>query len=49
MEQQGNRSPSITDSTTKDLNNSEDEDMSNIDFQNIIVKMVNELKKRHKC
>jgi hypothetical protein len=44
MKQQGNSSPSKANSTTKDRNNNEEEEISNIDFQNIIVKMINELK-----
>jgi hypothetical protein len=44
MKQQGNISPSKANSTTKDLNNSEEEEISNTEFQKIIAKMINELK-----
>jgi hypothetical protein len=44
MNQQGNSSPSKANSTTKVLNNSKEEDISNIEFQKIIVRMIRKLK-----
>jgi hypothetical protein len=44
MKQQGNSSPTKTTSTTKELNNSEGEDISNIELQRIIIRMINNLK-----
>jgi hypothetical protein len=44
MKQQSNSSPSKVNSTTKDLNNREEEKISNIQFQKLIVRMINELK-----
>jgi hypothetical protein len=41
MKQQGNSFPSKANSTTKDLNNNEEEKISNIKFQKIIVRMIN--------
>jgi hypothetical protein len=37
-------SPSKANSITKDLNNSEKEEISNIEFQKIVVRVVNDLK-----
>jgi hypothetical protein len=42
--QQDNSSPLKSKSTTKDLNNNEEEKISNIEFQKIIVRMIDELK-----
>jgi hypothetical protein len=44
MKQQGNNSPLKSNSTTKDINNSENEEISNIEFQKIIVRMIIEPK-----
>jgi hypothetical protein len=44
MKQQGNKSPSKAKSTTKDLNNNEDKEISNTRFQKIIVRMINAFK-----
>jgi predicted transcriptional regulator len=44
LKQQGNGSPSKANSTTKDLNNREVEEMSNIESQKIIVRMISRLK-----
>jgi hypothetical protein len=44
MKQQDNSSPSKANSITKDLNNCEEEEISNIEFQKITVRMINELK-----
>jgi hypothetical protein len=44
VKQHGNISPLKTNSTTKDLNNNEEEEIANIEFQKPIVKMINELK-----
>jgi hypothetical protein len=44
MKQQGSSSPLKVNSTTKDLNNSNEEETPNTEFQKIIVRMVNELK-----
>jgi hypothetical protein len=38
MKQQGNRSPSKATSTSKDLHNNKEEEISNIKFQKIVVK-----------
>jgi hypothetical protein len=43
MKQSDNSSPSNVNPTTKDLNNCEEE-ISNIEFQKIIVRMINKLK-----
>jgi hypothetical protein len=42
--QQDNCFPSKANSTTKDLNNCIEEELSNTEFQKIIVRMINELK-----
>jgi predicted transcriptional regulator len=47
MKQQGNCSPSKINSTTKNLNNSNEEETSNIEFQKIMVRMTNELKEEN--
>jgi ABC-type Fe3+-citrate transport system substrate-binding protein len=44
MKQQGNSSPLKANFTTKDLNNSEEEEIANIKSPKIIVRMINELK-----
>jgi hypothetical protein len=44
MNQQGNSSPSKTNFNTKDPNSSKGEEISNIEFQKIIVGVINELK-----
>jgi DNA anti-recombination protein RmuC len=44
MMQQGNSSPSKSNSTTKNLDNSEEEDIPNIEFQKLTVRMINEVK-----
>jgi hypothetical protein len=44
IKQQGNRFLSKANSITKDLNNSEDKEISKIEFKKIIVSMINELK-----
>jgi uncharacterized protein (UPF0305 family) len=44
MKQQGNSSHSKATSTAKYLNNSEKEEISNIDLQKIIVRKINDLK-----
>jgi hypothetical protein len=44
MKQQGNSNPSKANSTTKDLNNSKEKEISNIEFQKITERMINELK-----
>jgi hypothetical protein len=44
MKQHGYSAPLKANTTTKDLNNNKDEKISNIEFQNIIVRMINELK-----
>jgi hypothetical protein len=44
IKQQGNSSPSKANSTTKDLNTSEEKEISNIEFQKIIERMINEFK-----
>jgi gas vesicle protein len=44
MKQQDNHSPSKSNSTTKYLNNCIEEEISNTEFQKIIVRMINELK-----
>jgi hypothetical protein len=44
IKQQSNISPSKANSTSKDLNNSEEEEISNTEFQKIIVRMINEFK-----
>jgi hypothetical protein len=41
MKQQGNSSSSKANSTTKDLTNSKEEEISNTEFQKIIVRMIN--------
>jgi hypothetical protein len=49
MKQQGNSDPSIANSTTKDQNNSKEEEISSIDFHKIIVRMTNEPKEEESC
>jgi hypothetical protein len=44
MKHQGNHSPSKANSTTKDPNICIEEELSNNEFQNSIVKMINDLK-----
>jgi hypothetical protein len=44
MKQQDNCSPSKANSTTKDLNNCIEKEISNIKFQKIIVRSINKLK-----
>jgi uncharacterized protein YicC (UPF0701 family) len=44
MKQQGNQSPSKANATTKDLNTCKEEEISNNEFQNTIVKVINNLK-----
>jgi hypothetical protein len=44
MKQQNNCSPSKANSTTKDLNNCIEKVIANTEFQEIIVKMINDLK-----
>jgi hypothetical protein len=46
VNQEGNGSPSKANSTTKNINNSKEDEISNIELQKIIVRMI---KKRHKC
>jgi hypothetical protein len=46
MKQQDNCFPSKANSTTKDLNNCIEEELSNTEFQKIIVRMINELKEK---
>jgi hypothetical protein len=46
MKQESNSFPSKVSYTTKDLN-SEEEEISNIEFQKIAVKVTNDLKERH--
>jgi DNA anti-recombination protein RmuC len=46
MKQQGNSSPSKVNATTKELNNSKEEEKSNVEFQKIIVRMIDELKEQ---
>jgi hypothetical protein len=41
MKQQGNCSPSKANSTTKDLNYSEEKEISNVEFQKIILRIIN--------
>jgi hypothetical protein len=43
MKQQGNSSPSKANSTIRDLNNNGEEEISNIEFQKIVISS----KKRH--
>jgi hypothetical protein len=47
MKQQGNSSSSKANSTTKDLTNSKEEEISNTEFQKIIVRLISS-KKKHK-
>jgi hypothetical protein len=44
MKPQDKSSPLKANSTTKDLNKSKEKELSNIEFQNKIVRMINELK-----
>jgi hypothetical protein len=44
VKQQDNHSPSKANSNTKDLYSCEEKEISNIEFQKIIVRMINELK-----
>jgi hypothetical protein len=48
MKQQDNRSSSRPNSIIKELNNGEEEEISNIEIQKVIVKMINEFKEKHK-
>jgi hypothetical protein len=48
MKQQDNPSPSKASSTTKDLNNCVEKDISNNEFQKATVKMINDLKEENK-
>jgi hypothetical protein len=45
MKNQDNCSPSKANSTTKDLNTSIEEEISNNEFQKIILEMINQLKR----
>jgi hypothetical protein len=44
MKEQDDRSPSKVNSNTKDLNNSIEEEITNIEFQKPIERMINKLK-----
>jgi hypothetical protein len=44
MKQQGNNTPSEANSTNKDVNNSKEDKLSNIEFQKIIARIINEHK-----
>jgi hypothetical protein len=44
MKPQDNGSPLKGNFTTKDLNNSKEEEISNVEFQKIIVRMINNFK-----
>jgi hypothetical protein len=47
MKQQGNSTSSKAISTTENVNNSEAEEISNIEFQNLLARMINKPKRRH--